>query len=165
MRLNLREIINIPGTSVKFDYEPDLNEVAFGSVNGVRGTAKAKGNIRNSAGVLLFSADVEALLMCTCARCLKEFDKPIFLHVEKTLVEADDEPDDPEIYLLEGDFADVDEIITTDFALSLDQRLLCREDCKGLCESCGADLNDGPCACKMKTDPRLAVLGQLLENE
>ena len=49
--------------------------------------------------------------------------------------------------------------------LDLDERLLCREDCKGLCDKCGADLNEGPCSCKAEIDPRLAVLGQLLEND
>ena len=61
--------------------------------------------------------------------------------------------------------ADVDEIIVTDFILNMDQRFLCSQDCKGLCEKCGADLNNGPCSCKLNTDPRFAVLGQLLENK
>ena len=36
--------------------------------------------------------------------------------------------------------------------------------CKGLCERCGANLNDGPCGCKATADPRLAVLEQLLDK-
>jgi uncharacterized protein len=114
--------------------------------------------------VLHFEAEVEASLICTCARCLKEFEKPIHLHISSTLTEGEQESDDPDVFLLEGDFADVDEIIGSGFILSLDQRFLCREDCKGLCEHCGAELNNGPCACKSKTDPRLAVLGQLLND-
>jgi uncharacterized protein len=101
---------------------------------------------------------------CTCARCLKDFDNPVHMHVETTLSETEQDEDDPDKFLLEGDYIDVDEIITTDFVLNMDQRILCREDCKGLCEKCGADLNEGPCACKLETDPRLAALGQLLEE-
>jgi uncharacterized protein len=37
-------------------------------------------------------------------------------------------------------------------------RLLCREDCAGLCPNCGADLNEGPCSCGKEGDPRLSVL-------
>jgi uncharacterized protein len=81
------------------------------------------------------------------------------------LRESDTNEEDPEVFLLEGDFADVGEIITTEFILNMDQRLLCSEDCKGLCEKCGANLNEGPCACKSDTDPRLAALGQLLGND
>ena len=165
MRLDLREIINIPGAGVTFDYEPDLSETRYGSVKEVKSPSRAKGSIRNSAGVLKFEADVDAVLICTCARCLKDFDYPVSLHIETILKEQEEDEDDPDIYLLEGDFADVDEIISTDFILNMDQRFLCSEDCQGLCEKCGADLNDGPCSCKLDTDPRLAVLGQLLENE
>ncbi|SHH93447.1 uncharacterized protein SAMN02745823_01514 [Sporobacter termitidis DSM 10068] len=164
MRLDLRDIINIPGTGVTFDYEPDLSQAGYGSVKGVR-NARAAGQIRNSAGVLLFTADVDAVLECTCARCLKDFDYPVHLAIETTLSEGEQDEDDPDKFFLEGDFIDVDEIISTDFVLNMDQRLLCRDDCKGLCEKCGADLNEGPCACKSETDPRLAVLGQFLENE
>jgi hypothetical protein len=42
---------------------------------------------------------------------------------------------------------------------------LCREECKGLCPSCGADLNKGPCSCKgKKGDPRLAALKKLKDK-
>jgi uncharacterized protein len=40
----------------------------------------------------------------------------------------------------------------------LPARLLCREDCAGLCPTCGADLNEGPCSCAKERDPRLNVL-------
>lgn len=165
MRLDLREIINIPGTGVTFDYEPDLANTCFGSVKEVKSPSRAVGSIKNCAGVLRFVADVDAELMCTCARCLKDFEYPVDLHIETTLSESEQNEDDPDMFLLEGDFADVDEIIATEFILNMDQRFLCSESCKGLCEKCGADLNDGPCSCKLDTDPRLAVLGQFLENE
>ena len=44
-------------------------------------------------------------------------------------------------------------------------RVLCSEDCKGLCPKCGRDLNEGECGCDLKEpDPRLAVLAQLLHD-
>ena len=163
MRLDLREIINIPGTGISFDYEPDLSDAGDGALRGVK-NARAAGSIRNSAGVLLFSAALDAVLECTCARCLKDFERPVHLDMEATLTEKAQDEEDPEKFLLQGDFVDVDEIIATDFVLALDQRFLCGEDCKGLCEDCGADLNAGPCACKRNIDPRLAALGQLLDD-
>ncbi len=164
MRLDLREIINIPGSGVSFDYEPDLTEALDGSVASIKIPVKAAGSIRNIAGVLTFSADVDAVLMCTCARCLKDFEYPFHLTIETILKESEKAEDDPDMFVLNGDFADVDEIIATEFILNMDQRFLCSEDCMGLCEKCGADLNAGPCACKLDTDPRLAALGRLLEN-
>ncbi|HHT17759.1 MAG TPA: DUF177 domain-containing protein [Papillibacter sp.] len=164
MQLDLRDIIYVPGASAPFEYEPDLSEAVGGSIVAVRPGASASGRVRNSAGVLHFDADVEAVLECTCARCLKVFELPVHRSVHAVLSEGENE-DDPDVYTLCGDNVDVDEIILTDFILNMDQRLLCREDCEGLCEKCGSDLNDGPCHCKSETDPRLAVLGQLLENE
>ena len=49
--------------------------------------------------------------------------------------------------------------------LNMDSRLLCREDCKGLCFRCGKDLNEGPCGCQAEADPRLAVLKTLLKGK
>ena len=166
MRLNLREIINIPGEAVLFDYEPDLSDTAIGSVKEVRSPAKAIGSIKNIAGVLTLSAEVEADAVCICARCLKEFDRHVHMHTDAVIKDGEEQDDDsPDVYYLDGDYVDVDEIIVTDFVLNMEERVLCKEDCKGLCEKCGADLNESPCSCKKEIDPRFAVLGQLLENE
>ena len=49
--------------------------------------------------------------------------------------------------------------------LAMDSKHVCSEDCKGLCATCGADLNQGPCGCKPEIDPRFAALAQLLDKE
>ena len=164
MLLDLREIIGVPGERVRFDYEPDLSDAdSFGSVIGVKAPVRAAGTVVNSAGALAFSADVDAVLLCVCARCLREFEYPVHKRISAYLAEGESE--NPEVYSLQGDKADIGEIILTEFVLDMDQRLLCRKDCAGLCEKCGSDLNEGPCSCKAEIDPRLAVLGQLLEAD
>ena len=60
---------------------------------------------------------------------------------------------------------DVEELARTAFILGMDTKTLCSEDCKGLCPTCGADLNLGPCTCKKAPDPRLAVLSKLLQQD
>ena len=77
----------------------------------------------------------------------------------------DEDAADEWTFLLDNDSADLDEILTTAFVLNMDSKLLCRPDCKGLCCRCGKNLNDGPCGCRPETDPRLAVLGQLLKDK
>ena len=60
---------------------------------------------------------------------------------------------------------DVDELLRELFEMNFPQKILCREDCRGLCPRCGADLNTAPCTCSGTTpDPRLASLGALLER-
>lgn len=165
MRLDLREIINIPGGTVSFDYLPDISELDFPSVTGFTSPLRAVGAVRNNAGVLALRAEITAKLSCDCARCLREFEKSINLPIEAVLVEEAQDVEDPDIYLLDGNSIDVDEVILTAFILNLEQRFLCSEDCKGLCEKCGKNLNDGPCTCRAESDPRFAVLEQLLEKE
>ncbi len=164
MQLDLREIINIPDSRVSFDYSPDLSGLETGSVIEIKQDAHAAGEIRNIAGMLVFSAHLTVTTVCQCARCLKEAERKVELAISATLSDGEDS-DDPDMFFLDGNLADVDEIIVNAFVLNTEQRYICREDCKGLCPKCGADLNAAPCNCREEPDPRLAVLGQLLENE
>jgi len=163
MLIDLREIIGVPGGRVSFDYEPDMEDAALGSVVRIKKPSRAAGNVTNKAGILTFSANVDAICICVCARCLKEFDCPVHKQVLAYLTEGG-EGENPDGYFLQGDKVDADEIILTEFILDMEDRLLCSENCAGLCASCGSDLNDGPCGCGSDIDPRLAVLGQLLEK-
>jgi len=165
MRLNLREIINIPGGRVDFDYMPDFGDISFEQLSEFILPVKSQGSVNNIAGMLELSAEINADVKCVCARCLREFQTEVNIPVKATIVESAQDEDDPDLFFLDGDFVDLDEIIVTAFVLNIEQRFLCSEDCKGLCEKCGTDLNKGPCKCKAEIDPRLAVLGQLLENE
>ena len=72
--------------------------------------------------------------------------------------------DDPNLFVLEGNEIDLSEILATCFILDMETKFLCREDCKGLCPTCGKNLNLGPCSCRKALDPRFAVLEQLLDK-
>ena len=80
------------------------------------------------------------------------------------LAETLENGENDEIVLLEDGEVDVEDLARTAFILDMDAKFLCSEDCKGLCPRCGADLNLGPCGCGKETDPRLAALAALLEN-
>ena len=165
MLLDLRGIIGVPGERVSFDYEPDLSDVAYGCVLCVRSPSRTAGSVANGAGVLTLTANVDAVLICVCARCLVEFELPVHRDIAVVLTQGGENGDNPDTYLLRGDDVDLDEVIITEFILQTDEVFLCRDDCKGLCPKCGADLNEKPCSCKDEIDPRLAVLGRLLDNE
>jgi len=164
MLLDLREIIGVPGGKVSFDFEPDMSQAASGSVSRIKKPTRVAGNVINSAGVLTFSANVDAICVCICARCLKEFERPVHKRISANLTEGG-EGENPDGYFLQGDKVDADEIIVTEFILSMDDTVLCSEDCAGLCQNCGSDLNNEPCKCKKEIDPRLAILSQLLPDE
>ena len=165
MLLNLREVINVPGAAAGFEYELDISDFEFESVKSMSKTLAVKGTVKNSADVLMLTATVKGEMVCVCARCLAEIEKRIDLNVQAVLADELQDENNPDIFLLDGDYIDVDEVIITAFVLDMEQKFLCREDCKGLCEKCGKNLNDGPCDCKTEIDPRWAALQQLLEKE
>ena len=163
MRLNLREIIEIPGGSVPFECELETEGLDFPSIKGYISRPFAEGRVFNEAGILTLEGTLTAELTCICDRCGAEFDSVKETELSVTIVE-ENTGDDPELYLLQGDEIDLDEILSTCFVLDMETKFLCTEDCKGLCSSCGANLNLGPCQCRKPIDPRFAVLEQLLDK-
>ena len=103
-------------------------------------------------------------MRCVCDRCGKRFDRVKDLPLDAALTANPEEDDDPEIFPLEGDAIDLDEVLSTCFVLDMEAKCLCRDDCAGLCPTCGADLNLGQCNCQQPRDPRMAVLEQLLDE-
>ena len=164
MRLNLREIIEIPGGSIPFECELDTNNLDFPAVKAYKSKPHAVGRVYNEAGVLNLSGEIRADMLCVCDRCGAEFDSIKTTALHATIVEEDDE-ENPELFLLDGDEIDLDEILSTCFILDMETKFLCREDCKGLCSRCGKNLNLGPCGCRKEIDPRFAVLEQLLDKD
>ena len=60
----------------------------------------------------------------------------------------------------------IDEQLAEALLLDFPRKILCSEDCPGLCPKCGKSLKGGDCGCpKKEIDPRLAVLAQLLNKE
>ena len=163
MRLNLREIIEIPGGSVPFECELETEGLDFPSIKGYISRPFAEGRVFNEAGILTLEGTLTADLTCICDRCGAEFDSVKETVLNVTIVE-ENTGDDPELFLLEGDEIDLDEILSTCFVLDMETKFLCTEDCKGLCSGCGKNLNLGPCECRKPIDPRFAVLEQLLDK-
>ena len=166
MLLGLSKIIDCPGASVSFSTNVDLSDLCYGVSYPVSEPVLAEGTVRNTAGVLVMSGVVTTCIHGICDRCASDFDRPIRFPLEVVLVTemANEENEDEWVFPLEGDSADLDDIVRTVFVLNLESKLLCREDCKGLCHRCGKNLNEGPCNCQKELDPRFAALKQLLEK-
>jgi len=164
MRLDLRDIIHIPGAVRDFSYELDLSQVRLYGEKPFDRPIQVSGSVRNAAGALELAGTARTVLDTRCDRCLKPLELPMEVPVETLLAEELEDEESDEIVLLENGQADLDEIFTTACVLALDGKHLCKENCKGLCPTCGADLNKGPCGCKKELDPRLAVLAKLLDK-
>ena len=167
MLLRLSKIMDTPDSVVPFETALDLHDMQFGSNCPVTEPVAATGSVKNTAGVLLLEAELKTVLHGICDRCASPFEREVVVPVRAVLtaqLQNEDEADEW-TFLLQDDAADLDEILTTAFVLNMDSKLLCKPSCKGLCCRCGKNLNDGPCGCRPETDPRLAVLGQLLKDK
>lgn len=164
MRFDLRDIIHIPGESREFAYDLDLSSVTSFGERPFTKPLRVTGTVRNMAGALQLTGEAKGAMETRCDRCLKPLTLDVDVPVETLLAERLEDEESDEIYLLENGEVDLDEIFTTACILAMDVKHLCKEDCKGLCDKCGADLNLGPCGCKKDLDPRLAVLAELLDT-
>ncbi len=166
MRLDLSKIIDIPGERIDFSVSLDLSDLEFGSCRPLVEPVTCSGTVRNTAGVLRTKGEINAHLNAVCDRCGESYEEDISYPLELVLVTelADEDHEDEGIFPLEGNFADMDEIIRTVFILNMDTKFLCSEDCLGLCCGCGVNLNHEPCRCKREIDPRFAALQQLLNQ-
>ena len=166
MRLGLAKIIDCPGAKVDFSDSVDLSDLLYGTCYPVSEPVLADGTVRNTAGVLVMKGNIRTTIHGVCDRCASEFDQDVDIPIDVVLVKelANEENEDEWVFPLEGNDADLDEILRTVFVLNMDSKLLCSEDCKGLCCRCGKNLNHGPCGCQKEIDPRLAALRQLLDK-
>ena len=166
MLLGLSKIMDTPGAIIPFSTSVDLSDLQYGNSTPVTEPVTAEGQVRNTAGVLVMTGSIQTTIHGICDRCAAEFDREIEFPLDVVLVTelANEENEDEWVFPLEGDSADLDDIVRTVFVLNLDSKLLCKEDCQGLCCRCGKNLNDGPCSCQKELDPRFAALKQLLEK-
>lgn len=163
MWLDLKDVIGIPGAKAPFECEISEDGLKAPAVTAFIEMPKAVGSVVNTAGALTLTGEMTAKMSCLCDRCGRAFEKSRIFPLSLKLAADMEDDDDPEIFPVTGNGVDLDELLRTCFILDMDTKYLCSDNCKGLCGVCGKNLNDGPCSCAKQTDPRLAVLGQLLD--
>ena len=166
MLLGLSKIIDCPGASVSFSHSVDLSDLQYGQCKPVSEPVRAQGTVRNTAGVLVMTGMIQTTIHGICDRCAESFDEDVEIPIDVVLVSelSNEENEDEWVFPLEGDSADLDDIVRTVFVLNMDSKLLCKPDCLGLCCGCGRNLNHESCTCQKELDPRFAALKQLLEK-
>ena len=167
MWLNILPIRERDGARIEFDYPLDLSELELYGECPIPEPVRVHGFAEQRANVLMLHAECEYDVHSRCARCLKPVTAPTVRYIDRPMADSvADEDDDyaDEIILIENDGIDLDEVAREAVILEAEYSYLCSEDCKGLCPTCGADLNEGPCSCKKEVDERFAALADLLRN-
>lgn len=79
-----------------------------------------------------------------CVRCLETISDHLEIDIQELYLYPGNEIDDEEASRLEGDLLDLEPILRDGVVLELPFQPLCRDDCRGLCTECGANLNADP---------------------
>ncbi|HYK91966.1 MAG TPA: DUF177 domain-containing protein [Acidobacteriota bacterium] len=119
---------------------------------------------------LRIGGSVQTAIRFKCSRCVKEFSRPFSTNFDLFYLPQPDwkknrndeielRYEDMEVAYYDGVRFDVDLMVLEQIELGMPMKFVCRDDCKGLCYRCGADLNEGECPCKKdEADARLSVL-------
>jgi uncharacterized protein len=117
---------------------------------------------------VFLSGTVEIEVLMTCARCLEDVPTPIHFSIDKQLSIredglVDEEMEEPD-YLI-GFMLDVDKLVYAEILVNWPMRVLCKDDCKGICKVCGMNLNKGACSCqRTELDPRMAAIQDIFNK-
>lgn len=166
MRIDLTNLFNGNDEVVFVDYTLNLENLIYSTYNPIKNGAQVKGSVYEKAEVVYLDLNVSFTFSGFCDRCAEDFKRAMSFDLNKILVQNLANDVDYDDYIVaENGILDLDELIEEEVQLFLPSKMLCRDDCKGLCTKCGKNLNLGKCDCKSDVDPRMAALLQLLDEE
>ena len=169
MILDMLTILSGASQQINFDFVFTPNEdsllVAVYSDVDFTEPITVTGNVKNMAGYMVLSADVKVTYHTMCARCAEPVSSTLEISFEKDIASSTDVSADNDDYIIiEDKKVDLLPTVEEEIMLEMPSRTLCKEDCLGLCQKCGKNLNEGDCSCEKKeVDPRLAILKTLLQ--
>ena len=101
-------------------------------------------------------------------RCLEDVENTFHITIDRSVnpnTESDGIEDVDELSFIDGYMLDVDKLIIDEIVVALPTKVLCKEDCKGLCSVCGTNLNYHSCDChKESLDPRMAAIQDIFRD-
>lgn len=175
MLVNLTDVFTNEGQVQELDvsYEPDMFTSQFGTflIREKSPVALRLSNIGQSKA--LVQGNARFTLVLACDRCLRDVDYTFDLSFDSVVVSPDyaggdmvsgdsTEYEEDSPALMEGYHLNVDELVRDELLLNWPMKILCREDCKGICKVCGRNLNEGDCGCDdFVPDPRMAAIKDL----
>ena len=171
MQIHLLDISSCDGKTIQESVVPELEKIDFqmGSFP-VLAKEPVELTITNTGDkVLELTGTGKITVGIPCDRCLEQVLVEIPYSIERKLdMKQSDEDrveDLDENDYLTGTDLDVDRLVYLEVLMNWPLKVLCREDCKGICSQCGKNLNDGPCGCAEEPkDPRMAAISDIFSK-
>ncbi len=149
MQLDLKKLFEAADKPLEFEYGLDLSDLEQWGEKPFGTPVALKGRVVNRAGIVTLSYCADVAYSTRCARCLDELHESLHMEFTHTVVRQLNQESDDDYVVVENGVLDMDELATDDISLELPIRVLCSEDCKGLCPVCGVNLNKTTCDCEL----------------
>jgi uncharacterized protein len=171
MQIHLSDISSSDNKSIELSVPIEMQSITFQSGTfPVLDKKPLQMRITNTGNRTLKLEAVGSLTVSIpCDRCLEEVPVEIPLEFERKLdMKLTDEErvnDLDESSYLTGMDLDVDRLVYLEVLMCWPLKVLCKEDCKGICSQCGTNLNHGPCGCVDEPkDPRMAAISDIFRK-
>ncbi len=171
MLLNLSGVLSEPYRDIQEEAAIEMEEVSFRN-----GTFPIVGKeplsieaSRVKEHELKIAGKGSVTVEIPCDRCLEPVRREIALRFVKDVDFGDPETERlmeaDEADYIDGYMLDVDKLVYGEILMGWPTKILCREDCKGICGACGQNLNHGGCDCEdAGLDPRMSVIRDIFKN-
>jgi uncharacterized protein len=140
---------------------PVLTELVASGVCEFLAPLKAALRAQQIGGIVAIDGNISTTVRMDCARCLQSYEMPIASSFALTYSQKEPAPElsgsnqeeveltaeDMGMSYYQGEEINLKNEIQEQVVLAIPLRALCRQDCKGLCPKCGADLKSGECGC------------------
>ncbi len=159
MKIDLTNLFNGANEVISVDTVIDMSDFVYGNYAPIKNGAEVKGSLYQNAGVVYLELKISFQFNGVCDRCAEDIERDYSFDIKRILVSALANGDDHDDYIVvQNGTLDLDELISEEILFFLPAKMLCRDDCKGLCAQCGKNLNYGKCNCERQVDPRMAAL-------
>lgn len=167
--LDVSGIKNSPGGKERFERKIEMQPIRTGvETLYFDGTVMLDVVLFNNGGPLIMTGSLRGDTRLACGRCLEYFEMPLEAEISEVYYNQsmpEIKPGEYEEWIpFRGDRIDITPEAIKSLLSSLPMKIVCREDCRGLCQNCGANLNVFTCDCgKDNIDIRFESLKKLLE--
>lgn len=166
-RRNYGEDYQVKRVEQQYTVEPELEvfKTNYGEYEIIHKKPIVLTITRTGNNKLHIGGSVHMVLGIPCDRCLEVVKSPIDFELSVDLDFNDTEEAVEDQSFLDGHIIDIDEMLYPEIFINLPSKVLCRDDCMGICRVCGKNLNQGECGCDtFVADPRMAAISDIFKN-
>ena len=164
MLVNLTDVFSSEGKVIEREVSFERSELPYEGVPyPIRECTPVQLKLTNiGTGKVVVEAALQVTAVLLCDRCLSEVEHVFDLQINRDVVSPDrasEEEVEEQEGFMEGYELNIDDLINNEIMTCWPMKVLCRQDCKGICPVCGQDLNEGTCGCDtFVPDPRMAAI-------